>query len=730
MENPQNMLEHIKDDLDSISRQIYTLTPDDIPGLGKILNVLDAIEKKTDQTLYDDFLFVIGLTRKYIEKIVLGEDTDVDPLRDSMLLLRAMAKRFTKGKSFTFGIDDVIEQLGGRLEIEKPVAKPMEPLPDSPPHPLKELENEDLEILGDFIIESRENLETIEVNLIDLEENPEDSEIINAIFRPFHTIKGISGFLDLRKINALSHATENLLDSVRMGHLTIDHEITDVILQSVDMLKKLIDTVEAGHKIGMSADDRDVNIDTLAHRIEKLNSSSQSIQEKPARMGEILVKNGIIEEEQLSEALEIQKENPDKKLGEILVEDQGTESRDVISALREQKRSRKPGALQVKVDTGKLDNLVDLTGELVIAQSMLRQEALQISGSGLKLSQNLNHLAQIVSSIQKIAMSMRMVPISATFQKMVRLVRDLAKSCKKDVSLIMTGEETEIDRNVVEALYEPMVHMIRNSIDHGLESEAERKKAGKPEKGTVSLKAYHKGGNIVIEISDNGKGLSTLNILEKAIDIGLIDKDTDLSDQEIYQLIMKPGFSTAKAVTDISGRGVGMDVVKRAIENLNGQLDIRSVEGQGSTFIITLPLTLAIIEGMLIRVGNERFIVPTMTILESFRPRKEDYFTVKGKGEMLMFRKSLVPVIRLNTICNVRMDHTDVWKNIAIVVENNKELRGLLIDELLGKEEFVIKSLGESLKGIKGLAGGTILGDGKVGLILDIAGLFEIALGN
>jgi two-component system chemotaxis sensor kinase CheA len=311
---------------------------------------------------------------------------------------------------------------------------------------------------------------------------------------------------------------------------------------------------------------------------------------------------------------------------------------------------------------------------------------------------------------------------------MVRLVRDVAKSCKKDVALVMSGEDTEIDRNVVEALYEPMVHMIRNSIDHGMETSEERKLSGKPEKGTVSLKAYHKGGHIVIEITDDGKGLNTIQILEKAMSLGLVDSNADLSDAEIFQLIMKPGFSTAKTITGISGRGVGMDVVKKAIDNLNGRLAIHSEQGKGSTFVITLPLTLAIIEGMLVRVGHERFIVPTMAILESFRPRKEDYYTVEGRGEMLMFRKCLVPVIRLSRICNVNMDHKEVWNNIAIVVENNKEQRCILIDELLGKEEFVIKSLGESLEGIKGLAGGAIMGDGKVGLILDIAGLFEVAM--
>lgn len=719
-------MEQIKKELGELARVVSSLSYDDIPGLGKTLNVFETFEKQLGDSRYEDVRVVSKHVRQYIESIVLAEQSDLEPLKDAVHLMMAMVRQLSKGDSFTFEYDDVLKKLskpdGQACDIEK-----KEPKQTTTNRPARRLEEEDEEILGDFIIESRENLETIEVNLIDLEDNPDDMEIINAIFRPFHTIKGISGFLDLRRINALSHCTENLLDSARKGIFIIDHEITDVILQSVDMLKKLIGNVEKGLEIGMTADNSDIDIDSLVDRIERLNSSRGEAG-APRLIGEILINKGAIDQEGLDDALTNQRNHPEKKLGEILVEEAGVESREVISALREQKRSRRVGGFQVKVDTTKLDNLVDLTGELVIAQSMLRQNAGNAETSKQKLSQNLNQLGQIVSNIQKIAMSMRMVPISSTFQKMVRLVRDLSKSCNKDVALIMSGEETEIDRNVVEALYEPMVHMIRNSIDHGLESSADRKRSGKSEKGTITLRAYHKGGNIVIEISDDGRGLNTINILEKAMKLGLVDADSVLSDSEIFQLIMKPGFSTAKEITDISGRGVGMDVVKKAIESMNGRVDIHSAQGKGSTFIITLPLTLAIIEGMLIRIGNERFIVPTMAILESFKPRKEDYFTVEGKGEMLMFRKSLIPVIRLNRICGVTMDHSEVWNNIAIVVENNKEQRGLLIDELLGKEEYVIKSLGESLKNIKGLAGGAIMGDGKVGLILDVGGLFDVAM--
>ncbi|MBU1172613.1 MAG: chemotaxis protein CheA [Proteobacteria bacterium] len=719
-------MDTLKNDLKAISLMVSTLTHDDIQGLGTFLNALESLEKSLGNDMLRDVLTVSSAMRSYIESMVFGEKTDMKPVKDGLFLMNSMVKQISKGEIFTFDFKEIIDELlgGATAGVENSTIKV--PQVSSTPSPVRALEDDDEEILGDFITESRENLETIEVNLIDLEENPDDKEIINAIFRPFHTIKGISGFLDLRKINALGHSTENLLDSARKGQFVIDHDMTDVILQSVDVLKKLIDTVEKGLEIRMTADDSGIDIDSLVEKIERMNRAG-SQPESPCLMGELLVNRGALEMENLEEALTFQKEHPEKKLGQILVEENGIDSGQVISVLREQKRVRKTGVFHVKVDTGKLDNLVDLTGELVIAQSMLRENTGAAASSNQKLNQNLNQLGQIVSNIQKIAMSMRMVPISATFQKMVRLVRDLSKSCNKDVGLAMSGEDTEIDRNVVEALYEPMVHMIRNSIDHGLETAEKRAKTRKPEKGSIRLRAYHKGGNIVIEISDDGQGLNAMTIFDKAVKLGLVDAHAVLADSEIFQLIMKPGFSTAKEITDISGRGVGMDVVKKAIEGLSGRVDIQSVEGEGSTFIITLPLTLAIIEGMLVRIGHERFIVPTMAILESFKPRKADYFTVEGKGEMLMFRKHLIPVIRLNKICHVTMDHQEVWNNIAIVVENNKEQRGILIDELLGKEEYVIKSLGESLKGIKGLAGGAIMGDGRVGLILDIGGLFEVA---
>lgn len=734
-------MREIKINLEDIALRVVTLEPDDIPALGEILNLLTILEKKAKEKELSLFIEVTGGIKAYIEKFIFGEESDPEPLDDGITVLQEMCRCFDNNEPYEGDIRPILERLGivsnavNTCENAQPPVEPThtdeksgaetEKFVDAESTQAEELSLEDIQIISDFIVESQENLESIEINLVELEQDPGDREIINAIFRPFHTIKGVSGFLNFQKINRLAHTTENLLDSARQGEFVIDDKITDIILESVDTLKKLILGVERNLASGGINLEADIDVESLIERIEAINSATTYDGNKP--LGKILVEKGLVTEEDVEKGLQIQKENAGKKLGEILIAQKKVPAQEVISGLRDQRRSKRVSNLQVKVDTQKLDNLVDLTGELVISQSMLKQNTQLLSTGDQKLYQNINQLAHIVSSIQKIAMSMRMVPIKSTFQKMVRLVRDLARNSGKEIGLEMFGEETEIDRNVVEALYEPMVHMIRNSADHGIETIEERTKAGKERKGTIQLRAYHKGGNIIIEIEDDGRGLDKERILKKAISSNLVSEDANLTDAEIYDLIMQPGFSTAKEITDVSGRGVGMDVVKKGIEKLRGRLEIRSKAGRGSTFIITLPLTLAIIEGMLVRVGSERFVIPTMAILESFKPRKEEYFTVEGKGELVKVRGKLIPLIRLDRICDVQADSKMPWDGLVVVVENKGEQRGLLLDDLLGKGEFVIKSLGESLKGIKGLAGGAILGDGRVGLILDIAGLFDIA---
>ncbi|RLB85353.1 MAG: chemotaxis protein CheA, partial [Deltaproteobacteria bacterium] len=585
----------------------------------------------------------------------------------------------------------------------------------------EKISSDDMEILVDFVSEAQENLDTIEINLIDLEQDPANKDIINDIFRPFHTIKGVSGFLSLTKINTLAHATENLLDSARSGDFLINEIATDTILESVDILKMLLDRVKSGTQTGFVQPDDDIDVESLKDKLQRLQAGLTNGDKQP--LGEILVHKGAVTRDHLDQALEFQKKHPEKKIGEILVNEKKTDARQVASALMNQTSEKKQVSAQVKVSTDKLDDLVDYAGELVIAQSMLRQK----TSSDPSLTQSVTQLGQIVSNMQSIAMSMRMIPIKATFMKMIRLVRDLSRKSGKEIALNMMGEETEIDRNVVDALYEPMVHMIRNSCDHGIESSSDRLEQGKAAQGIITLRAYHKGGHIIIEIEDDGKGLDKDSIFEKAKATGLITGSEQMTDAQIYNLILKPGFSTAKEITDVSGRGVGMDVVMDGIEKFRGQLNIESTKGKGTKFTISLPLTLAIIDGMLVGVGREKYVIPTMAIQKAFKPDKKECFTVEGKGEMVKDRGSLIPVIRLTEIYNNASREKFIWDSLVIVVEAKDEKRALLIDELLGKDEYVIKSLGSNLENVEGLAGGAILSDGRVGLILDIHGIFSIA---
>jgi chemotaxis protein histidine kinase CheA len=455
----------------------------------------------------------------------------------------------------------------------------------------------------------------------------------------------------------------------------------------------------------------------------------QQNEDKGRRIGEILVSMGRLEHEHVEAALKRQESLKETKLGEILLKQKIGAPEKVAAALREQKQiegSTGTAAIHtVKVETLKLDGLIDLVGELVITQSLVTSNESIKFLKEQKIIKDLAQVSRITSELQRNAMSLRMVQISNTFRKMNRLVRDLAHKFEKDVEFVSQGDDTEIDRNMVESIYDPLVHMIRNCLDHGLEPPQERVAAGKVPKGQVMLRAYHQGGNVVIELSDDGRGLNTEKVLSKALEKGLIQPGDNLTTQAIHNLVFQPGFSTNDRITDVSGRGVGMDVVRKNIELLRGKVDFTSQPGQGSTITIRLPLTLAIIDGMIVRVGDNRYILPTISINESFRPKPEEYFTVKNQGEMIKVRDSLVPLVRLDRIVAVEGATSDPSRALVVVVENEGQRCCLLVDEVLGKQEVVIKSLGERLKYVRTLAGGTILGDGRVGLILDVSGLFE-----
>jgi len=382
----------------------------------------------------------------------------------------------------------------------------------------------------------------------------------------------------------------------------------------------------------------------------------------------------------------------------------------------------------IRVDTAKLDGLIDLVGELVIAQSMVTQNSDLQAVASEQLARSLGQLRGISTELQRTALSLRMVPVRGTFQKMARLVRDLSGQVGKEIRLVLEGEETEVDRTLVEELGDPLVHMIRNAADHGIESPTDRVAAGKESSGTITLRAFHKGGMVFLQIQDDGRGLSVSRIRGKAIERGLISAQESLTDREVLDLIFAPGFSLASKVTDLSGRGVGMDVVRRNIERLRGTIEIDSVEGRGTTFTIGLPLTLAIIEGLLVQVGDQRFVVPTLAVRESFRPLPSMLSAVQGRGEMVSVRGTLVPLLRLANHLHIPDAVTDPTQGIVMVLEAGQDCRCVLVDALVGKQEVVIKSLGETFQDQQEFAGAAILGDGRVGLILDTTSLVRLKL--
>ena len=591
---------------------------------------------------------------------------------------------------------------------------------------------EDVEIVKEFLVESGDHLDDVESKILQLEENPENEDIINSIFRPIHSIKGSAGFLGMNDIGKVSHELETLMDEARKAKIKITPEIIEILYEGIDILKKLREIVTK------KVDNKDTTTEVIDYQplLSKItvalqhnqNKSSQNdvgdIPPEPKRLGEILLESGDVSQDQLQIALQEQ----GKRLGEILV-DKGMATPDKVdNALILQAASGKRSAETVKVDTQKLDNLVNLVGELVIANALINEVLGNANSTNTSANKNLSHLNKIVKDIQDQVMSMRMVPLKSTFQKMARLVRDVSTKVGKKVRLEVSGEETELDKTVIEEINDPLVHIIRNSVDHGIEPQDERIAKGKPADGLVRLNAFHKGGNIVIEIEDDGKGLCKDKLLKKAIEKGLVEESASLSDQQIYNLIFTAGFSTAEKITDVSGRGVGMDVVKENVERLRGKIDISTVKGKGTKISIRLPLTLAIIDGMIVQVGDEKYIIPMLSIEESIRPSKEHISTVQHRGELLNIRGSLLPIVRLHNLYNVKPKKINPWEALILIVEGEGQRCGVLVDDLLGQQQIVIKSLGDQFRNVRGVSGSAILGDGCVSLILDVGGIMNMAL--
>ena len=446
-------------------------------------------------------------------------------------------------------------------------------------------------------------------------------------------------------------------------------------------------------------------------------------------LGELLVESGAVSRETLDKALSQQ-----KRVGEILIEQQVVTPQQVEQALQKQKQqesaaqAKKTDTASIRVDTAKIDKLINLVGELVITQSMLSDLSARFEMSQLAvLLERVAQLERNTREIQERVMSIRMLPIGSAFSRFPRLVRDLSGKSGKKIQLVLSGEETELDKTVIESIGDPLTHLVRNSADHGLEPPEERLAAGKDDQGTIHLNAFHEGGNICITVEDDGRGLNRDKILAKAIKSGLISEQDKLTDDQIWPLIFRPGFSTAETVTDVSGRGVGMDVVKRNLEALGGTVSIKTVPGKGTTFTLKLPLTLAIIEGMTIRVGHETYILPMLSIVESIQPKTGRVKTIVGKGEVMNVRGTYHPMMRLYEVFGLEPEHKDPAKAILLILETEGERVAVMVDEILGQQQVVIKSMEQNFRKVEGIAGATILGDGTVGFILDVRGLLELA---
>jgi two-component system chemotaxis sensor kinase CheA len=545
--------------------------------------------------------------------------------------------------------------------------------------------------LVDFVTESREYLHASEMALVELEKHPGDSGLINEIFRGYHNIKGIAGFLNLKDTQEVAHHAESLLDRARRGEIDIVGRAADAAFAAVDFLKEAVERVNAA--VGGAKYETPSGYGEL---IERLKEPERSCSVERAAM-----------EERLEDAPAPNSASVDACAGEV-------------------KSGGKADGM-VKVSTTRLDALIDAVGELVIANAMVTQEPEVAQTKSARLSRNVSQLGKITRELQELAMSMRMVTLKNTFQKMTRLTRDLSIKCGTSVELTYSGEDTELDRNVVEEIGSPLVHMVRNAVDHGIESEQERRAAGKPAKGRIRLSAAHEGGTVVIRLKDDGRGLDKSAILSKAIAQNIVSADAELSEREIYSLIFHPGFSTAKKVTEVSGRGVGMDVVKRSIEALRGRVEIESEQGKGSEFIIRIPLTLAIIDGMVVNVAEEKYIIPTIAIVESLRPERGQIDTVVGRGEMLKVRGDLMPLFRVHRLFGLDGAKTNPTEALAVIVGENGKRCALMVDDLEGQQQVVIKALGEMFDALDGVSGGAIMGDGRVALILDTTGMVRLA---
>ncbi len=629
------------------------------------------------------------------------------------------------------------------------------------------------ELFDSFLVETSEILEALTHDLMILENEPKNFDLLNRIFRGFHTIKGTSSFMGFEEIATITHHAEEILNKLRRDELNANLQIIDVLLEVHDIISMLIERIKEG-KI------KPYDYSAIISKIEALKVPSGSI---PSTFPFISpsVKSPIIEpippiatESIASEsAIDMVLNNPDlfSDSGDFTDEELAllqAAFNEVNKDLKDQKdkefaahakllqasavptdkvdidtdephgiasKTQKAGTETIRIDVNRVETMMDLSGELVLGRNRLSQIASILESENWN-KERLRELAEttaqidfITSEIQSAVMKMRMVQIAKLYQKAPRIVRDLSKEFDKKIELVLLGEETEIDRGIIEELNDPLVHMIRNSCDHGIESSVERINSGKPAQGIITINAYQEGNAIVLKISDDGKGMNPEFLRQKAIEKGLTTQEqaNSMTDKEALQLIFAPGFSTAAKVTSVSGRGVGMDVVRTNIQKLKGIIEIDSTMGKGSTFTIKLPLTLAIIQGLLVKVNNEEYAIPLSAVIEVVAVDQSKIYTINGQ-EVIKVREEVSPLVRLDASLGCKTIKKEIRGSYVVLVGYGIKKIGLVVDELLGQQEIVIKSLGEYLGSVKAIAGSTILGDGRVIMIIEVSELFTSAL--
>ena len=587
------------------------------------------------------------------------------------------------------------------------------------------MENEfsqDPALIQEFLVESEELLQRMDQDMIALEANPADTELLNRIFRALHTIKGTSGFLGFEPVVRLSHRAEDVLNALRRGDLQLSKGTTNVLLAARDQLGRMLSDIRGG---GLKT----YAIESLLGELEACCHPAA-----PApKLGEMLAAKRVIQPEALNEALKTPASSSGaEKIGEVRVEKALASAADVGSALVEQNKVSESGAgsPSMRVDVRKLDELINLIGELVLERNRLMQlsrefSAGRIAGEALDaaFSQSSARLSFITDELQTAGLKTRMMPIDAVFRKFPRMVRDLAQNLKKEVQLEVRGQETEINKTMVELIGDPLVHLVRNSLDHGIETPERRVRLGKAQQGRICLLAKQEGDQIVISVSDDGSGIDAERVLRKAIEKSLVtpERGRQLSHREILDFVFLPGFSTAENVSDVSGRGVGMDVVRTNLKRMNGTIQLDSVPGKGTTVLLHLPLTLAILPVLLVQVSNEAYGLPLRAVLETSRVRSGEVHEVEG-NEVFRLHGQTLPLLRLNRLFAVPANTESREEKIVILLVGEKRI-ALMVDRLIGQESTVIKSLGNSLHHSSSVAGATIGGDGRVRLVLDPAGL-------